>query len=92
MNRLNKELRRRGIVGDNEMDVITGRSSVEYSAEFVGFENGLMVIAYYCNVLDNMFILYDRNFKRIGSQAQYLDNMEHWNFGNANKWDVQISF
>lgn len=90
MNRLNKELRKRGIVGDNEMDYISGRASVEYSSEFVGFENGFIVIAYYINVLDNMFILYDRNFNQFASQAQNLNNMEHSNFGNKNKWDVKV--
>ena len=90
MNRLNKELRRRGIIGDNEMQVLTGKSNVEWQEEFVGFMNGFIITAYYCNVLDNMFKIYDSNFNLIATQAQYLNNMEHWNFGEANRWDVMV--
>lgn len=91
MNRLKKELFKRGLIGDNEMDVIRGCSNVEYNAEFVGLENGFVVIAYFCNVLDPMFILYDKNFHKIADQCIWLNNMHHWNpDGQKNPWDSLV--
>ncbi len=88
MNRLQKELRNRGIIGDNEMDVIMGRANVEWESKFVGIQNGFIVVSYCTNVLDPALEIYDSNFNKVASQALWLDNMEHWNFGESNRWDV----
>ena len=90
MNRLKKELYNRGIIGDNEIDVILGKSNVEWEAKLFGIHNNLIIIEVYTNVLDNSFQFIDRNFNTIASQAMWLNNMEHWNFGEKNRWDIQV--
>lgn len=90
MNRLKKELIARGYVGDNEMDVITGRSSVEWEGKLIAITKDFIIIGIYTNVLDPMFKILDKKLNPIAEQAMWLDNMEHWNFGNYNPWDARI--
>lgn len=91
MNRLKKELIARGYVGDNEMDVILGKSNIEWEGRFVTIQNNLIVVTYCTNVLDPMFIILDSNFHKIASQAIWYNNMTHWNpDGQKNPWDVGI--
>lgn len=90
MNRLKKELLKRGLVGDNEIDVITGKSNIEWESKFVTITDKFIITTNYTNVLDSMFRIYDFNFNLIATQCILYDNMEHWNFGNFNPWDVTV--
>lgn len=90
MNRIKKELFKRGIIGDNEIDVITGRSSVEWEAKLIAVTKNFIIIGSYTNVLDPMFRILDKNLNVIAEQAIWFDNMEHWNFGNYNPWDARV--
>ena len=91
MNRLNKELIKRGFVGDNEMDVITGKSNIEWEGKLVDIQNGFIIVTNCTNVLDPMFIILDKNFNKVAEQAICYDNMTHWNpDGNKNPWDVWV--
>lgn len=91
MNRLKRELTNRGYIGDNEMDVLIGRASVEWSGNFVGIQNGFIIVTSCTNVLDPMFILLDRNFNKIAEQCIWLNNMTHCNpDGQKNPWDSLV--
>lgn len=91
MNRLKKELIARGFVGDKEMDVILGKSNIEWEGRFVAIQNGFIVVTNCTNVLDPMFIILDRSFNSIASQAIWYDNMTHCNpNGEKNPWDVSV--
>lgn len=91
MNRIKKELIKRGYVGDNEMDVLMGRSSVEWEGRFVAMQNDFIIVTNCTNVLDPMFILLNKNFEPVAEQAIWYDNMTHWNpDGQKNPWDVYM--
>jgi hypothetical protein len=91
MNRLKKELVHRNIIGDNEMDIIRGLSSIEWNANYVSLQNNLIIIACFTNVLDPVFILYDKNFHKVAEQCIWLNNMTHWNpDGQKNPWDSHV--
>lgn len=91
MNRLKKELIKKGFVGDNEMDVILGRTNIEWQGKFVAIQNNFIIVTNCTNVLDPMFILLDRNFKPVAEQCIWYDNMTHCNpNGQKNPWDSRV--
>lgn len=84
MNRLNKELRNRGIVYDSYDE-----SVYEAEEQLVTITNNFIITCFYCNVLEPQYKIYDRNFNLIGQQSSkktdyFLGNKTH------NPWSINI--
>ncbi len=91
MNRLKKELYKKGIIGNNEMDVLMGRSNIEWEGKLVAIQNNFIIVTNCTNVLDPMFIILDTNFNKIAEQCIWLNNMTHCNpNGQKNPWDSYV--
>lgn len=67
MNRLTKELRERGLIYD--VDYTSYYAQYESESILVGVANDIIITCAYCNVLEPIYRLYDRNFNFIAEQS-----------------------
>ena len=67
MNRLKKELKNRGIT--YACEDISGYDPYEAEEQLIAVTNGFIITGYYCNVLEPMYKIYDRNFNCIAIQS-----------------------
>lgn len=90
MTRLQKELKKVGLIYDSMDDIF---NNIHYSPEndenqsLVTVANGYIICIYRSAVLDPELRLYDKNYNFVASQNLYPDTMF---FGNSNKWSSII--
>lgn len=87
MNRLNKELRNRGIVYDSYDE--SGYDTYECEEQLVTITDNFIITCFYCNVLEPQYKIYDRHFNFIGQQSS---EKEDYFLGDkrTNPWSVGI--
>lgn len=79
MNRLEKELRQRGIVFDtDDMQVCLHGMEYDNLQHLVFFTQDFIVCRFDSAVLDSEFRLYDKRFNLIGTQNVWKDSMFGW--------------
>jgi len=87
MNRLNKELRRRGIVYDaDEIAIVMKGAEYDTDTRLVSIENGIITILWTSAVMDAMFKLYDLSFKLIGVQNVHPER----SFSGCRTWGSTV--
>ena len=83
MNRLNKELRQRGIVYDaDEVAIVMKGAEYDTDTRLVSIENGIITILWSSAVMDSVFKLYDLQFNLIGEQSVHPDKT----FNGSRTW------
>lgn len=83
MNRLERELRVRGIIYEaDDFEVMMHGMEHDNDAKLVSIENGIITILWSSAVMDSMFQLYDLQFNLIGEQSVYPDKT----FNGSRTW------
>ena len=93
MNRLEKELRNRGIIFEADEFDITKGAEYDECTHLVTITDTVLVVAYYSGVIDPMFRLYDRKtLEFICSQDMYRDDQPFFGGKSFNPWMVSFPF
>lgn len=93
MNRLNKELRNRGIIYEaDELSLMRG-AEYDVDAHLIDITDKVIIVGWYSAVMPSRFLLYDRfTLEPIASQDMWLDtNPPFFGNGKKNPWDIDVA-
>lgn len=88
MNRLKKELLNRGIIFDCENQ--SGYDPYEAEEVLVDVTSDFIITAYYCNVLEPQYHLYDKHFNYVGEQSTRRED-NFFGIKATNPWSVSLA-
>ena len=88
MNRLKRELMDRGIIYDCENE--SGYDPYEAEEVLVDVTADFIITAFFCNVLEPQYHLYDRHFNYIGEQSTRRE-ADFFGMKATNPWSVSLA-
>lgn len=88
MTRLEKELRKRGIVFDeDEYEIVMRGAEYDQAQRFVAIENGIIITLWVSAVVDPEFRLYDaKTFEPIGGQNRFPEKDGFYTREHKDRW------
>lgn len=88
MTRLKRELMDRGIIYDCENE--SGYDPYEAEEVLVDITADFIITAFFCNVLEPQYKLYDKNFHFLGQQSTRRED-DFFGIKATNPWSVSVA-